>query len=158
MILTIWDTGFPGFKADAKWIYAVECDNGKVNHIRCQMSPDGSKVAITDEARSQTCILGVTSGSGKDNITEPIEVVENVYDLAWFPDSKRFAYIRDWKEVSGEWPSRDVVVRRPASRQSTTIHHSKCFGNHRRIFVTADGCRLITHDDELFMTWDVSDL
>ncbi len=61
------------------------------------MSPDGSKVAITDEARSQTCILGVTSGSGKDNITEPIEVVENVHDLAWFPDSKKFAYLRDWK-------------------------------------------------------------
>ncbi len=156
--MTIWDTGFPGFKADDKWIYAVKCDNGKVNHIRCQMSPDGSKVAITDEARSQTCILGITSGSGKDNIMEPIEVVENVYDLAWFPDSKKFAYIRDWK-YDGAVCSWDVVVRRPASRQSTTIHHSEGFDTtHCRIFVTADGCRLITQDDESFMTWDVSDL
>ncbi len=156
MILTIWDTGFPGFKADAQWIYAVMHDNGKVNRIRCQMSPDGSKVAITDEARLQTCILGVTSGSGKNNITEPIEVVENVYDLVWFPDSKRFAYI--WKHVGAGWRQWDVVVRRPASRQSTTIHHSEGFVDHRRIFVTADGCRLITQDDESFMTWDVSDL
>ncbi len=164
-ILTIWDTGFPDFKADGKWIYAVMHDNGKVNHIqvykiRCQMSPDGSKVAITNEARSQTCILEITSGSGKDNITEPIEVVENVYDFAWFPDSKKFAYLQDWtyNRYSG-WSSWDVVVQRPASRQSTMIHHSEGFGTtHCRIFVTADGCRLITQDEQSFMTWDVSDL
>ncbi len=123
------------------------------------MSPDGSKVAITDEARSQTCILGITSGSGMGNIMDPIEVVENVHDLAWFPDSKKFAYLRDWKreeDIDG-W-SWDVVVRRPASRQSTTIHHSYGIANHRRIFVTADGCRLITQDERSFMTWDVSDL
>ncbi len=156
-ILTIWDTGFPGFKEDAEWISAVKHDNSKVNDIRCQMSPDGSKVAITDEARSQTCILGIMSGSGKDNIMEPIEVVENVYDLAWFPDSKKFAYIRDWK-YDGVECSWDVVVRCPASRQSTTIHHSEDIYSYRRIFVTADGCRLITQDDRSFMTWDVSDL
>ena len=39
-ILTIWDTGFPGFKEDAEWISAVKHDNSKVNDIRCQMSPD----------------------------------------------------------------------------------------------------------------------
>ncbi len=52
----------------------------------------------------------------------------------------------------------DVVVRRPASRQSTLIHHSKDYDEHCRIFVTADGCRLITQDGKSFMTWDVSDL
>ncbi len=134
-------------------------DNGKVNHIRCQMSPDGSKVAITDEARSQTYILGITSGSGMDSITDPIEVIENVHDLVWFPDSMKFAYIRDWTQPKNSyyvwW---DVVVQCPMSRQSTMIHHSYGIANHRRIFVTADGCRLITQDDDSFMTWDVSDL
>ncbi len=161
-ILTIWDTGFPGFKADGKWIYAVMHDNGKVNHIQvydtcCQMSPDGSKVAITDVARLQTCILGITS---MGSITDPIDVIENVYNLVWFPDSKKFAYLRDWEyeEEDMKQQSWDVVVRRPESRQSTTIHRSDGYIVYRRIFVTADGCRLITQDSYSFMTWDVSDL
>ncbi len=138
--------------------------NAKLDHIRCQMSPDGSKVAITDERRDQTCILGITPGSGMDNITDPIEVIENVYYLAWFPGSKKIAYLRVWKveEDASEHLDEfgDLVVQCLANRQSTTIHRSykRCYCGPIRIFVTADGCRLIVQDQESFMTWDVSDL
>ncbi len=135
---------------------------GKVEHIRCQMSPDGSKVAITDEARSQICILGITPGSGKDDIMDPIEIIENVYHLAWFPDSKKVAYLQGWKiEEDGHLDEfRNLVVQCLANRQSTTIHraYKSSYNSRIRIFVTADGCRLIVQDKVSFLTWDVSDL
>ncbi len=121
------------------------------------MSPDGSKVAITDEWTSQTCIVEITSGSGTD-ITDPIEVIENVYALAWFPDSKRIAYLRGWKDTFS-YEFWDLVVRRPASSQCATIYRSYGYSEGgRRILITADGSRLVTQDPESFRTWDVSDL
>ncbi|SJL09166.1 uncharacterized protein ARMOST_12542 [Armillaria ostoyae] len=162
-ILTIRDTGFPGFKLDAG-ILDIMHHNAKLDHIRCQMSPDGSKVAITDERRDQTCILGIMPGSGMDNITDPIEVIENVYYLAWFPDSRKIAYLQVWKveEDASEHLDEfgDLVVQCLANRQSTTIHrlYKSNYCRPIRIFVTADGCRLIVQDQESFMTWDVSDL
>lgn len=149
-ILTTGDTGFPGL--DIKYIL-------RGSNICCQMSPDGLKVAITEKC--QTCILEIAPGSGMD-ITDPIEVVKNVYNLVWFPDSNRIAYLRGWKGENKGWDgSWDLIVQRPWCRQCTTIHRS---GGHStdytipRVFVTADGSRLITQDEESFMTWDVSEL
>ncbi|KAK0235107.1 hypothetical protein EDD85DRAFT_954627 [Armillaria nabsnona] len=156
IILREWETStgtlhcFPGFNGTARDILL------SVERIYCQMSPDGSKVAITNGF--QTCILGITSGSAMDNITDPIAVVENAWGFTWFPDSKKFAYLRSWKAEKlwdGSW---DLVVQYPASRQSTTIHRSYRSADHCRIFVTADGRRLITPDEISFRTWDVSDL
>ncbi|KAK0235112.1 hypothetical protein EDD85DRAFT_954631 [Armillaria nabsnona] len=98
-----------------------------------------------------------------DSITDPIEVIENVYHLAWFPDSKKIAYLRGWKIEEDDHLDefRDLVVQRLADRQSTTIqrsYRSSYYGSRIRIFVTADGCRLIVQDEQSFMTWDVSEL
>ncbi len=123
----------------------------------CQMSPDGSKVAVSlfnwRYFHFQTYILGITSGSSED-----IMDLMDARDLAWFPDSKRIAYIQSWQcehGLCGE--CRDLVVQRLASSQITTIHRWYNYA-HCKVLVTPDGSRLITQDDKSSRTWDVSDL
>ncbi|PBK59540.1 hypothetical protein ARMSODRAFT_775903 [Armillaria solidipes] len=126
----------------------------------CRMSPDGSKVAVSENCwLSQTHILGITSASSAD-ITD----LMGARCVTWFPDSKRIAYLRRWRcehVLCDECC--DLVVQRLASGQITTIHRW-CLGYARisKILVTPDGSRVITCDQTRdqceFRTWDVSDL
>ncbi|KAK0440357.1 hypothetical protein EV421DRAFT_796917 [Armillaria borealis] len=154
MSLRAWETstgtlyGCPSFKYD---------DLFKSFH--CQMSPDGSKVAISQSqwGLSQTYVLGITSGSSADTM-----ILTDARGLAWFPDSKRIAYIQSWQCEHGLCVRcYDLVVQCLASGQITTIHRwyssTDC-----KVLVTPDGSRVITCDqgsDQCeFKTWDVSDL
>ncbi len=121
------------------------------------MSPDSSKVAITDFNQQKICIWEITLGSETD-VTNLIAVFENAQFLRWFPDSKRIAYHREYTECHSGFKGQcyDLVVQCPADKQSTTIHRFYKY-NLANIFITADGSRLITQDKWSFMAWDVSD-
>ncbi len=128
----------------------------------CRMSPDGSKVAVSLFNRRyfnlQTYILGITSGSSED-----IMDLMDARKFAWFPDSKRIAYIQSWQcehGLCGECC--DLVVQRLASGQITTIHRWYNYADCA-VLVTPDGSRVVTNlvggsKQCEFRTWDVSDL
>ncbi len=142
--LTTRNTGYPDFKYDPD-IY-----------FDCQISPDGSKVAVSQWM--QAYILGITSGSSVD-ITD-LMVVRCV---TWFPDSKRIAYFRSWQCGHKLCDNcYDLVVQRLATSQITTIYRwYRGSFVYPKVLVTPDGSRVITHDDSgtnSFWTWDVSDL
>ncbi|SJL09152.1 uncharacterized protein ARMOST_12528 [Armillaria ostoyae] len=135
---------------------------GPLVFLRCQMSPDGSKVAVSENfGFSQTYILGITSGSSAD-ITD----LKDTNDLAWFPDSKRIAYLQSWQcdhiHKYGE-KCCDLVVQCLASGQITTINRwCLHYTSRSKILVTPNGSRVITCDQTSdqceFRTWDVLDL
>ncbi len=143
----------------------IDCPDFKYDDpssgFRCQMSPDGSKVAVHQNWwLSQTYILGITSASSAD-ITD----LKDTSHLTWFPDSKRIAYLRSWRCTHGLSCDEcyDLVVQHLASGQITTIHRwYSDFALLNKILVTPDGSRVITckqtSDQCEFRTWDVSDL
>ncbi len=70
--LTTRNTDYPDFKYDPHRAF------------KCKISPDGSKVALSNGLGfSQTYLLGITPGSSVD-----IMDLKDTMDLAWFPDSK----------------------------------------------------------------------
>ncbi|PBK89090.1 hypothetical protein ARMGADRAFT_351832 [Armillaria gallica] len=141
-------------------------DPARYDDFYCQLSPDGSKVAISGVSYgwefSQTYLLGITPGSSVD-ITD----LKDTRNLAWFPDSKRIAYLRSWQcdhDHEHDDKCYDLLVQCLASGQITTIHRWYNVDTpYCKVFVTPDGARVITHDKRRidqceFWTWDVSDL
>ncbi|KAK0235077.1 hypothetical protein EDD85DRAFT_954607 [Armillaria nabsnona] len=126
--------------------------------FECHISPDSSKVAVSQSRRPfKTYILGITSGSSAD-----IMDLMDARDVAWFPDSKWIAYFRSWQcgyRLCDK--CHDLVVQCLASGQITTIHRWYYTGDKfHKVLITPDGSRLIIHEqkNDLFWTWDVSDL
>ncbi|KAK0235056.1 hypothetical protein EDD85DRAFT_938360 [Armillaria nabsnona] len=149
-------TGAAGKILLREWETSTDCPDFQYDQgfFRYQMSPDGSKVAVSQSwEHHQTYILGITSGSSKD-----IMDLMDARALAWFPDNKRIAYIQSWRCEHGLCEECcDLVVQCLASGHITTIHRWYNYA-HCKVLVTPDGSRLITQDDKSSRTWDVSDL
>ncbi|PBK89107.1 hypothetical protein ARMGADRAFT_1115380 [Armillaria gallica] len=147
--LTTRNTDCPDFKYDPH-----------NRNFNCKVSPNGSKVILSHGWWfSQTYLLEITPGSSVD-----IRDLKDTSRLAWFPDSKRIAYLRslrcDHEHHNGECC--DLVVQCLASGQITTIHRwYNIEVLYYKVFVTPDGASLvITHKEGMkseFRTWDVSD-